>query len=135
MNTNAADRKRVMVVDDSINAAKTMGWMFELVLGCEVQLAHNGASAIATAIKFLPHLIMLDIGMPGMTGYEVCRAMRQEPMLKDTIIVAQTGWGQKEHLQRAKEAGFDNHLVKPVTLEAIQEVLASLQSRTERPAM
>lgn len=124
-----------MVVDDNVNAAKVMGWMFELMLGYKVQLAHDGASAIATAIKFLPHLIMLDIGMPGMTGYEVCRAMRQEPVLKDTIIVAQTGWGQKEHRQRTKEAGFDNHLVKPVTLEAIQEVLASLESRAERQAM
>jgi len=126
MNANIADTKRVMVVDDSVNAAQVMGWMFELIHGHEVQLAHDGASSIAIAMKFRPHLIMLDIGMPGMTGYEICRAMRQEPVLKDTIIVAQTGWGEKKHRQRTKEAGFDNHLVKPVTLEDIQEILASL---------
>lgn len=121
------DGKRVLVVDDNENAAKTMGWMLELMFGHHVRLAHDGPSAIATAKSFLPDLVLLDIGLPGMNGYEICHAMRQEPSLKNTVIVAQTGWGQAEHRQRSKNAGFNSHLVKPVTVDMLQRLLDSLK--------
>ncbi len=118
---------RVLVVDDNKSSAKTMGWMLELLFGHEVQLAYDGASAIAMARNFLPDLVLLDIGLPGISGYEVCHAMRQEPLLKNSKIVALTGWGQKEHRERSKAAGFDHHLVKPVTVDTLQGVLDSLE--------
>jgi CheY-like chemotaxis protein len=123
---SSLEKKRILVVDDNENCAKTMGWMLELMFGHEVQVAYNGASAIAIAKSFIPDLILLDIGMPGMNGYEICQAMRQEPSLKNAMIVAQTGWGQKEHHERSKDAGFNSHIVKPVTPDVLQEVLSSL---------
>jgi CheY-like chemotaxis protein len=121
------EKKRILVVDDNENSAKTMGWMLELMFGHEVQVAYDGASAIAMAKNFVPDLILLDIGMPGMNGYEICQAMRQEPSLKNARIVAQTGWGQKEHHERSKDAGFNSHIVKPVTPDVLQELLNSLE--------
>jgi len=119
--------KSVLVVDDNENSAKTMGWMLELMFGHTVQRAHDGPSAIAAAKSFLPDLVLLDIGLPGMNGYEICRAMRRDPLLKNTMIVALTGWGQKEHRQLSREAGFDAHLVKPVSPETLQNLLESLE--------
>ena len=117
---------RILVVDDNKDIAKALGWMMEIIFGHEVLLAYDGASAIATARSFLPDLVLLDIGMPEMNGYEVCQLLRQEPLFKHTMIVAQTGWGQAKHHKRSKEAGFDYHLAKPVTVEALQNVLDSL---------
>ena len=114
--------RRVMVVDDNISSAKTMGWTMEL-LGNEVQLAHDGPSAIALAKEYKPEMVLLDIGLPGMNGYDVCRILREIPDLSQTIFVAQTGWGQEEHRRRSREAGFDHHLVKPVDMEALQKIL------------
>ncbi len=121
-----APRRRILVVDDNIPSAKTMGWMVA-GMGHDVRLAHNGADAISRAKDFLPDMVLLDIGLPEMNGYDVCRAMRQEPMLKNIMIVAQTGWGQKEHRERSKQAGFDYHLVKPVARETIKEILDALK--------
>jgi len=129
MSLNKADIKRVMIVDDSVNSAQAMAWMFELVSEHDVKFVNDGASAVALAATFLPDLVMLDIGMPGMNGYEVCKLMRQNPSHKNMMIVAQTGWSQKEHYQRTKEAGFDNHLVKPVTLETIKNVLVTMEAK------
>ncbi len=123
---NKTISKRILLVDDNEDSAKTMGWMVKM-LGHETRLAHDGATAIATAKSFLPDIIFLDIGLPSMNGYEICQAMRQEPSLKNVHILALTGWGQKEHRQRSKEAGFDDHLVKPVALEKLEEVLGLLE--------
>jgi two-component system CheB/CheR fusion protein len=114
--------RRVLVVDDNEPSAETMGWWME-ALGHQVQLAYNGTDALAKAKDFLPDLVLLDIGLPGMNGYDVCRAMRREPLLKNTMIVAQTGWGQKEHREQSEKAGFDHHLVKPVDLDALKKLL------------
>jgi PAS domain S-box-containing protein len=118
-------RLKVLVVDDSREVAKTLGWMVEL-LGHEVQVTTDGASALALARDFVPDAVLLDIGLSGMSGYDVCRKMRAEPLLKDTIIIAQTGWGQAEHRQRSKEAGFHYHLVKPVDIHVLEDLLLSL---------
>lgn len=119
------ERLRVLVVDDHKILAETLGCMVEL-LEHEVKLAHDGDSAIALAKSFLPHVILLDIGLSGMSGYEVCRQLRAQAALKDCIIVAQTGWGQEEHRQHSQAAGFDRHLVKPIKLETLERLFLSL---------
>jgi len=116
---------RVLVVDDNEALAKTLGWMVELS-GHEIRVAHDGRSAIEIAQIYNPSVVLLDIGLPGMNGYEVCKEMHKHPSLKNTIYVAHTGWGQEDHRRRSKEAGFDHHLVKPVELQELQELLAQL---------
>jgi PAS domain S-box-containing protein len=121
----ATGKLRVLVVDDNHASAQTLGWMAEM-LGHEVQLAHDSISALNMAKSFLPEVILLDIGLPGMSGYEVCKKMREEPLLQHSLIVAQTGWGQQEHRQRSKEAGFDQHMVKPVKIDDLEKLFLSL---------
>jgi signal transduction histidine kinase/ActR/RegA family two-component response regulator len=113
---------RILVVDDNESSARTMGWMME-ALGYESRIAHDGPSAIEAARAYLPHVVLLDIGLPGMNGYDVCRAMRADPLLKETVFIAQTGWGQQEHLERSREAGFAAHLVKPIEMARLQAAL------------
>jgi signal transduction histidine kinase/CheY-like chemotaxis protein len=113
---------RVLVVDDSVDSAKTLGWMIEFA-GHDFRLAHDGKSAIEIAKTYRPEVVLLDIGLPGMNGYEVCKTMRSESGLENTIFIAQTGWGQAEHRRRSKEAGFDHHLVKPVDVNALQHLI------------
>jgi two-component system CheB/CheR fusion protein len=121
---------RVLVVDDNEPSAKTLGWMLELA-GYEVRLSYNGPDAIHEATSFLPHLVLLDIGMPGMDGYKVCKELRKEASLSHTIIVAQTGWGQEERRKQSQEAGFDAHLLKPVSMKALKKLLLRLETRSQ----
>lgn len=116
---------RILVVDDDKSCAKTTMWLLES-LGYTVQMALDGRTAIELAISFHPDVVLLDIGIPGMNGYVICKAMRKEAALRNTIFIAQTGWGQKEHRERSKEAGFDYHLVKPVDIEALKNILLTL---------
>jgi len=116
---------RILVVDDNENCAITMLLTMEM-LGHTAQMALDGPSAIALAKSFQPDIVLLDIGLPGMNGYEICQAMRKEPVLQNTIFIAQTGWGQKEHRERSKEAGFDYHLVKPIDIKALKNILLVL---------
>jgi two-component system CheB/CheR fusion protein len=124
---------RILVIDDNKASAQTLGWLLELDLGYKVELAYDGISAIALAKNFIPDVILLDIGLPGMNGYTICQTLHQEYILKDTIIIAQTGWGQEEHRKRSKEAGFDYHLVKPVSLDTLREVLNSIRTQKKIP--
>ena len=114
--------KRILVVDDNVASAKTIGWMLELIEH-QPTLAHDGIEALAVAKKMTPDVVLLDIGLPGMNGYDVCRTLRQDPAFKETIFIAQTGWGQERDRQLAREAGFDHHLVKPVKLEELSALL------------
>lgn len=116
---------RVLVVDDNIDSARTLGWMLELQ-GHEVQLAFDAKEAMAAAEKFQPSIVMMDIGLPGMTGYELCPAMRKMPGMEDAVFIAQTGWGQEKHVRQSREAGFDHHLIKPVELNKLEQVFASV---------
>jgi CheY-like chemotaxis protein len=116
---------RILAVDDNKILAKTMMWTMEM-LGHTAEIAHEGKSAIALAKSFHPDIVFLDIGLPGMNGYEICQAMRNEPVLQNTIFVALTGWGQKEHRERSKEAGFNYHLVKPVEIKTLENLLLVL---------
>ncbi len=121
---------RILIVEDNEALAQTTGWMIEM-LGHDYKLAHNGPDAIDLARTYRPDVVMMDIGLPGMNGYDLCAAMKQEPHLQNTVFIAQTGWGQDEHRQRAKEAGFDHHLVKPVYLELLQETLGKIEKDNE----
>ncbi|MDE1153321.1 MAG: response regulator [Micavibrio sp.] len=117
---------RVLVVDDNVDSAKTMGWMMEM-FGNQVHLAYTGPEALKEAQEFKPHLVLMDIGLPGINGYEVCQTMRRMPELEDAVIVAQTGWGEREHKEMSKEAGFDHYLVKPVEMGALKQLVDTIR--------
>jgi PAS domain S-box-containing protein len=119
-------RHRVLVVDDNRDAADSLAMLLRLA-GQDVQARYDGLSALAQAQEFRPELVFLDIGMPGMDGYEVARRLRGEPQLEGVILVALTGWGQEEDRRRSAEAGFDHHLVKPVEPDAVRGLLADLR--------
>jgi signal transduction histidine kinase len=118
---------KVLVVDDNIDVAQTVGWMLESI-GHDHRLVHDGRHALEAAREFRPDVILLDIGLPGMDGYEVCRAFRQDQLFKTIPIIAQTGWGQDKDKASASVAGFDRHLTKPVSLEDLEKLLASIAS-------
>lgn len=118
-----ADALRILVVDDKVDAAK----MTALLLrswGHDVRIAHNGPDALYRAVGFQPHVILLDIGLPDMDGYEVARHIRQDGRIRDARLVAITGYGQEKDRERSKEAGFDDHLVKPVESDDLKAKLA-----------
>ncbi len=119
---------RILIVEDNEALAQTTGWMVEM-LGHDYRLAGNGQEGLALAAEYRPNVVMMDIGLPGMNGYDLCAAMRAEPHLTDTIFIAQTGWGQDEHRQRAREAGFHHHMVKPLYLEALEGLLTQIQAQ------
>lgn len=119
-----AGKMRVMVIDDNQPSAQTMGWAIE-AMGHDVMIVHDGVAAIEAAKSFQPDAVLLDIGMPGMSGYDVCRAMRALPGLERATFIAQTGWGQEEHRRRSREAGFHHHLVKPVDFADLGRLLAA----------
>ncbi len=120
---NGSGALRILIVEDNPALAQTTGWLVE-ALGHDYRLAHNGKDALVEAEAFRPDVIMLDIGLPGMNGYDICRAMRQNPTLASTLFIAQTGWGQTEHKQMATAAGFHHHMVKPIDYDRLQELLA-----------
>lgn len=119
---------RILIVDDNEASAKTLGWMMEL-WGHDIKLAHNGQQGIEVAEEFKPQVIFMDIGLPGMNGYELCSLMQKNPVHANSVFIAQTGWGQSEHRQRSKEAGFAHHLVKPVDMQQLQQLLDTLPVR------
>jgi signal transduction histidine kinase/ActR/RegA family two-component response regulator len=121
----AAHARRILLVDDNVDAAQSLGLLLRM-LGHDTCLVHDGAGALEAARAYRPDLVLLDIGLPGMNGYEIARRMRQQPGLRDVTLVAITGWGQEEDRRRGKEAGFDHHLTKPADLAAIDKLLASL---------
>jgi CheY-like chemotaxis protein len=119
---------RVLVVDDNVDAAESMGLLLE-ALGHEVQTAHDGLSAVEAAIKFLPNVVLLDIGLPRIDGFEVAKRLRQHPALSGIVVIAMTGYGQDEDKRRSIEAGFNYHLVKPANFKQVKEILATSLSK------
>lgn len=118
-----ADRKyRILVADDNRDAADSLAMLLEMI-GHEVSVVHSGGQAWQAASQAPPHAMILDIGMPDMTGYEVARRIREQPWGKDVYLVAVTGWGQQEDKARANEAGFDHHLTKPVDHEQLERLI------------
>jgi CheY-like chemotaxis protein len=121
-NLEAALRRRILVVDDVVVAAKMVGQLLAESAGHEIRLAHDGAAALEVASEFHPEIVLLDIGLPDMDGYEVAKRLRSEPEGKELLIVALTGYGQESDRRRSEEAGFDEFLVKPPSLDALQKL-------------
>ncbi|WP_165251115.1 ATP-binding protein [Paludisphaera soli] len=121
----AGDRSkpRVLIVDDGEDVAATLGRVLTLE-GCEVHLARDGVGALAMAGALRPDYAVLDIGLPGMDGYQVARAIRDQPWGRDLTLIAVTGWGRNNDRNRSREAGFDHHLVKPVDPSALARLIA-----------
>jgi signal transduction histidine kinase len=117
-------KRRVMVVDDSVDGAESMSILLEM-LGHDVRVMYDGAAAITTAGEFKPEVVLLDIGLPGIDGYQVARALRAEPSTAGALLIALTGYGQESDRQRTRDAGFDHHLVKPALLDDIERVIAT----------
>jgi CheY-like chemotaxis protein len=116
-----------MVVDDNRDAAESMAMLLEL-WGHEVVCAHDGPSALEMSTRYRPQVVLLDIGLPGMDGYEVAAHLRELPQGARAVLIAITGYGQTEDRQRSRIAGFDHHLVKPVAPETLHGLLDSLDT-------
>ncbi|MES2979004.1 MAG: ATP-binding protein [Pseudomonadota bacterium] len=121
---------RILVVDDNPDGADTLAAVLDMQ-GHICRTANDGYEALATAERFQPQLVFLDIGMPGLNGYEVAERMRRIPGLAHAVLVALTGWGSDEDRERASKAGFDLHLTKPADMESIERLLASVAGRYE----
>ncbi|MDQ3563232.1 MAG: PAS domain S-box protein [Pseudomonadota bacterium] len=117
--------RRILVVEDNQDAAESLAALLEL-LGHAVRSVHDGASALETAAAFRPDVVLLDIGLPDINGYEVAPRLRQQPGLERIALAALTGWGQEEDRLRARTAGFDHHFVKPIDVDALRAWLASV---------
>ncbi len=113
----------MLVVDDNDDAAETLAWLVRS-FGGETRIANDGATAIRTASEFDPHVVLLDIGLPDVDGYEVCRQLRRSDTGRRTLVVAVTGWGQARDKARAAAAGFDAHLTKPADPATVEELLS-----------
>jgi PAS domain S-box-containing protein len=122
---SVAETTKILIVDDNVDAADMLASILRLV-GHDVQVAYSGQSALEVAMEFQPTIVLLDIGLPEMNGYEVARRLRQRPQSKDTLLIAMTGYGQDIDRQRSNQAGFDYHLVKPVDPEKLEGLLTRL---------
>ena len=125
---DGSDRSgRVLIVDDNRDHAESLGMLLELK-GHEARTASDGQEGIEKAKGFKPEVILLDIGMPKLNGYECAQRIRQQPWGQDVVLVALTGWGQEQDKRMAMEAGFDHHLTKPVDPETLERILAAAKS-------
>ncbi|ESQ84855.1 hypothetical protein AEAC466_07300 [Asticcacaulis sp. AC466] len=130
-NGRPATPMKVLIVDDNVDSAQTSLWMLDLI-GHKAEVANDGARALEMAREMKPDVVLLDIGMPGMDGYEVCRQLRKMPGMEQLVLIAQTGWGQESDRQKAFAAGFDHHITKPVSLDLLTQLLADInQTATE----
>ncbi|HYD62761.1 MAG TPA: response regulator [Noviherbaspirillum sp.] len=119
--SNGNDGRRILVVDDNIDAADSAAEILRL-LGNNVSVVYDGLAALHAVDEWQPHIVLLDIGLPGIDGYEVARRVRQSAFGKGVVLVALTGWGQDKDRERASDAGFDLHWVKPVGLDKLKEI-------------
>lgn len=125
----AGQGRRILVADDFPEAAETLARLLKSDSN-EVQIAHDGQAAVETAEQFLPDIVLMDIGMPKLNGYEAAEKIRQQPWGKNMVLIALTGWGQRQDLARSQAAGFDAHLTKPVNFDSIMKVLANISGNT-----
>jgi PAS domain S-box-containing protein len=120
-------QRRVLIVDDNRDSADSLAMLMQIT-GNQTYMAHDGVEAVEAVEKYRPEVVLLDIGLPGLDGHEVCRRVREQPWGKDIVVIALTGWGQEDDRRKSEEAGFDGHLVKPVDYDKLLELLASLTS-------
>ena len=119
---------RVLVVDDNVDTASSLTMLLEAT-GHEVRMAHDGPTALEAALNFRPNVMLLDLGLPGLTGFEVAERVRQQPVFQNVVLVAMTGYGQEADRQRSLDAGFNHHLVKPVDFVKVQDILATISAK------
>jgi two-component system CheB/CheR fusion protein len=113
---------RVLVVDDNEPSALSLTWAMEM-FGYEVRTCYDGKSAVQEAGRFDPDVVLLDLGMPIMGGLEACKCLRANPAHNDTLVIAQTGWGDRAMCQKTLEYGFNHHLVKPIDINRLLELM------------
>ena len=124
--------RRILVVDDNQDSASSLAMLLKLS-GNDTAMAHDGEEAVERAEVYQPNVILLDLGLPKRNGYDACRIIRQQPWGRDILMIALTGWGQEEDRRKSKEAGFDGHLVKPVSLDELVKLLSE-SARKINPA-
>jgi CheY-like chemotaxis protein len=124
---------RILFVDDNRDTATSMAILLQMY-GHEVRTAFDGLEALQVAATFRPDVVLLDIGLPKMNGYEAAHRIREQPWGKHMALIALTGWGQEEDKRRALEAGFDHHLTKPVQAVALEKLLALMTPVPHQPA-
>jgi CheY-like chemotaxis protein len=125
----------VLIADDNRDGAESMGMLLEMA-GYQIHVAHTGRDAVAMAALYRPHVAILDIGMPGLSGYEVAKLMRAEAWGSRMVLIAMTGWGHDGDKRKANEAGFDHHVTKPVDPELLERlVMQASQSGQTLPSM
>jgi CheY-like chemotaxis protein len=117
-----AVKRRILVVDDNADALDSLSRLVTL-MGNEVRRANDGLEALEVARNFRPDVVLMDLGMPNLNGYDAARRLRQESWGRELFLVATTGWGQDEDRRRTAEAGFDRHLVKPIAVASLRDVL------------
>ena len=122
--------RRILVVDDNRDAAISLALLLNLA-GNETQTRFDGQAAVEAAASFKPDVVLLDIGLPKLNGYDAARMIREQPLGKSIVLVALTGWGQAEDRRKSTEAGFDGHMVKPVDLNALKTLLIELLPTNE----
>jgi CheY-like chemotaxis protein len=120
----------VLVVDDNADAAESLEMLLKEA-GHNVRTTHDGPTALEAALDDPPNVVLLDIGLPGLSGYEVAKRLRQQLGCENVVLVAVTGYGQEADRKRSLEAGFDHHLVKPVDFGKLQQILATV-SQSEK---
>jgi CheY-like chemotaxis protein/anti-sigma regulatory factor (Ser/Thr protein kinase) len=125
LSTPIPSKRRILVADDNPDVAEAFEIMLRMI-GHDVETAHDGIEVVEKAEEFRPDIIMLDIGMPKLNGYDAARHFRKQPWAKDVVLVAITGWGDEKDKGRSQEAGFDIHLVKPVDPLALNRILGSV---------
>lgn len=122
---------RVLVVDDNVDTVTTLALLVQ-ESGHDVRTAYDGTAVLEVALDYRPHVVVLDIGLPGLNGFDVARRLRQQPALQNTVLVALTGYGQERDRQRSQEAGFNHHLVKPGDFGKVLEILAAVAESSVR---
>ncbi|WP_298325090.1 response regulator [Asticcacaulis sp.] len=116
---------KILIVEDNEALAQTTGWIIEM-LGYDYRISLTPQAALTEGEAYAPDVVMMDIGLPGMSGYDLCREMRQKPAHANAIFVAQTGWDEREHREQSAAAGFVHHLTKPVDLQTLESVLNAI---------
>ncbi len=121
--------RSVLVVDDNNNQVESIAMLLK-ILGCEVRAAHDGVSALEALKEFIPEFALIDIGLPGIDGFELARRIRKVDEFKNIVLIAQTGWGREEDRAESRQAGFDYHLVKPLDFQLLERILTGAEPPT-----
>jgi CheY-like chemotaxis protein len=116
---------RILIVDDNVDTVLSFSMLLKET-GNEVRTAHDGPTAVNITMEYIPDVVLLDIGLPGLNGYEVAKQIRNQPRLKNVVLVALTGYGQESDRQASLEAGFNHHLIKPAKLDQVRKILATV---------